>query len=264
LQLRAEAGAVFAPGEARVPATALFRTGGDTTVRGYSLREIGAGQSDGSVAAGHTLAVASVEWLRPLRSGGRRSLWEQAFFIDTGAVADRAAKLRLSTGVGTGLRYASPVFHMRRTATSDTTVNGQAIKQGDKVVLWYAAGNRDESVFTDAERFDITRNQRLHLAFGTGQHTCIGNRLAEMQIALMFEALSQRFPNLRITGAGRRLRSKTSSPSPGPSPCLAAIMCHAAHASHGHGSAAASEADSESLSELPETGGRPLLMPAAA
>ncbi len=113
LQLRAEAGAVFAPGEARVPATALFRTGGDTTVRGYSLREIGVRQSDGSVAAGHTLAVASLEWLRPLRSGGRRSLWEQAFFIDTGAVADRAAKLRLSTGVGTGLRYASPVGPLR-------------------------------------------------------------------------------------------------------------------------------------------------------
>ncbi len=105
------------------------------------------------------------------------------------------------------LRYASPVFHMRRTATSDTTVNGQAIKQGDKVVLWYAAGNRDASVFPDAERFDISRDQRLHLAFGTGQHTCIGNRLAEMQIALMFEALSQRFPDLRITGSGRRLRS---------------------------------------------------------
>jgi translocation and assembly module TamA len=113
LQLRAEAGAVFAPAQARVPATVLFRTGGDTTVRGYSLREIGVRQDDGSVAAGHTLAVASVEWLRPLRSGGRSSLWEQAFFIDTGAVADRAAKLRLSTGVGTGLRYASPVGPLR-------------------------------------------------------------------------------------------------------------------------------------------------------
>jgi translocation and assembly module TamA len=81
LQLRAEAGAVFAPAQARVPATVLFRTGGDTTVRGYSLREIGVRQDDGSVAAGHTLAVASVEWLRPLRSGGRSSLWEQALSL---------------------------------------------------------------------------------------------------------------------------------------------------------------------------------------
>ncbi len=113
LQLRAEAGAVFAPTDARVPATALFRTGGDTTVRGYSLREIGVRQADGSVAAGHTLAVASIEWLRPVRSEGRSSAWEQAFFIDTGAVADQAAKLRLSTGVGTGLRYASPVGPLR-------------------------------------------------------------------------------------------------------------------------------------------------------
>jgi linalool 8-monooxygenase len=105
------------------------------------------------------------------------------------------------------LRYASPVFHMRRTAMRDTEINAQPIKQGDKLVLWYAAGNRDEAVFSDPQRFDITRNQRLHLAFGTGEHTCVGNRLAEVQIALMFEALLTRLPTLRITGAGRRLRS---------------------------------------------------------
>lgn len=105
------------------------------------------------------------------------------------------------------LRYASPVLHMRRTATRDVVVNGQAIEKGQKVVLWYAAGNRDETVFSDPERFDITRDQRLHLSFGTGEHTCVGNRLAEVQIALMFDALIKRFPTLRITGPGRRLRS---------------------------------------------------------
>ncbi len=113
LQLRAETGAVFAATDARVPATALFRTGGDTTVRGYSLREIGVRQADGSVAAGRYLAVASVEWLRPIRAEGRASPWEQAFFVDTGAVADRPGRLRLSTGLGTGIRYASPVGPLR-------------------------------------------------------------------------------------------------------------------------------------------------------
>ncbi len=120
LQLRAETGAVFAATDARVPATdarvpatALFRTGGDTTVRGYSLREIGVRQADGSVAAGRYLAVVSVEWLRPIRAEGRASPWEQAFFVDTGAVADRPGRLRLSTGLGTGIRYASPVGPLR-------------------------------------------------------------------------------------------------------------------------------------------------------
>ena len=105
------------------------------------------------------------------------------------------------------LRYASPVLHMRRTATRDVTVNGQAVRKGDKLVLWYASGNRDETVFKAPDSFDITRDERLHLSFGTGEHTCLGNRLAEVQIALMFDALLKRFPTLRITGEGRRLRS---------------------------------------------------------
>ena len=105
------------------------------------------------------------------------------------------------------LRYASPVLHMRRTATRDVTVNGQAVRKGDKLVLWYASGNRDERVFAAPDTFDITRDGRLHLSFGTGEHTCVGNRLAEVQIALMFEALLKRFPTLRVTGKGRRLRS---------------------------------------------------------
>ncbi len=113
LQLRAEAGAVLASTAARVPATALFRTGGDSSVRGYTLREIGVRQSDGSTAAGHYLAVGSVEWLRPIRPAGGPSAWEQAFFVDSGAVADRAGRLQFSTGLGTGFRFASPVGPLR-------------------------------------------------------------------------------------------------------------------------------------------------------
>lgn len=105
------------------------------------------------------------------------------------------------------VRYASPVFHMRRTAMRDTELSGQVVKQGDKVVMWYMAGNRDEAVFKDAERFDIERPGPLHVSFGTSRHTCLGNRLAEVQVGLMFDALLDRMPKLRITGAGRRMRS---------------------------------------------------------
>ena len=105
------------------------------------------------------------------------------------------------------VRYASPVFHMRRTATRDTVVNGQAIRRGDKLVMWYVSGNRDESVFADPDRFDIERPGPLHVDFGAGEHTCVGNRLAEVQISMMSDALLQRMPDLRVTGRSRRMRS---------------------------------------------------------
>ncbi len=113
LQWRAEAGAVLAPAQARVPSGELFRTGGDTTVRGYRLREIGVPQPGGGTVPGRYLAVGSVEWLRPLRFGDRPGAWEQALFLDTGAVAERPARLRLVSSVGLGVRYASPVGPLR-------------------------------------------------------------------------------------------------------------------------------------------------------
>lgn len=105
------------------------------------------------------------------------------------------------------VRYASPVFHMRRTAMRDTVIHGQPIKRGDKVVMWYMAGNRDDKAFADPDRFDIERPGPLHVSFGSGEHTCLGNRLAEVQVGLMFDALLERMPDLRISGPGRRLRS---------------------------------------------------------
>jgi len=113
----------------------------------------------------------------------------------------------MSSAVREIVRFASPILHMRRTATCDTRIGDQAIKHGDKVVMWYVSGNRDESVFENAQRFDIEQPRPLHLGFGTGEHTCIGNRLAEVQISLMFAALGERFPDLHITGPGRRMRS---------------------------------------------------------
>jgi cytochrome P450 len=91
------------------------------------------------------------------------------------------------------IRWQTPLAHMRRTATQDTELGGKRIKAGDKIVLWYMSGNRDEAVFPDAERFDISRdNVRRHLAFGFGIHRCVGARLAELQIATLLDVLLDR------------------------------------------------------------------------
>ncbi len=109
LQLRAEAAAVLARSSARLPATLLFRTGGDTTVRGYGFRDIGVALPDGAVGPGRYQAVGSVEWQRPITRNGVDSAWESLLFVDTGAVADRASELRAVVGVGTGVRWRSPI-----------------------------------------------------------------------------------------------------------------------------------------------------------
>ncbi|MFD0666416.1 autotransporter assembly complex protein TamA [Ramlibacter sp. MAHUQ-53] len=114
LQLRAEGGAVLTRGDARVPSTQLFRTGGDTTVRGYGYRDIGVERAGGTVSAGRYLAVGSVEWQRPVRRDGEATPWEHTLFLDAGSVGDRAGRLAdLAYGLGTGVRYASPVGPLR-------------------------------------------------------------------------------------------------------------------------------------------------------
>jgi translocation and assembly module TamA len=109
VQLRAEAGAVLARTSAQVPSTQLFRTGGDTTVRGYGYREIGVALPGGQVGPGRYLAVGSVEWQKPIRYRGRPTNFESVLFMDAGGVSDRLGNLRLSTGVGAGVRWKSPV-----------------------------------------------------------------------------------------------------------------------------------------------------------
>jgi translocation and assembly module TamA len=109
LQLRAEGGAVLARGTARVPATQLFRTGGDTTVRGYGYRDIGVPLPGGKVGPGRFMGVGSVEWQRPIRRGGLPTEFESALFVDAGAVSDRIGGLRPSVGVGAGVRWKSPL-----------------------------------------------------------------------------------------------------------------------------------------------------------
>jgi translocation and assembly module TamA len=109
LALRAELGSIWAGTDVPVPSTELFLTGGDNTVRGYALRSIGVPQADGSVNPGRVLATGSVEWQRPLVLSGLRSAWENTFFIDAGAVGNAASTLRAHIGIGTGVRYRSPV-----------------------------------------------------------------------------------------------------------------------------------------------------------
>lgn len=105
------------------------------------------------------------------------------------------------------VRYASPVIHMRRTATRDTELGGQTIRQGDKVVVFYPSGNRDPSVFPDPDAFDIARPIRQHLAFGAGTHVCVGSRLAEMQLRLAFAEMARHVRRIEIMGAPSRVRS---------------------------------------------------------
>ncbi|WP_327582867.1 cytochrome P450 [Nonomuraea sp. NBC_00507] len=106
------------------------------------------------------------------------------------------------------LRWASPVYHFRRTATRDVDLGGKQIKEGDKVVMWYAAGNRDEAVFPDPYAFDVTRTKNDHVSFGKGSpHLCLGNLLARTEIRIMFEELIPRLADIRLTGEVPRVRS---------------------------------------------------------
>ena len=109
IAMRAEAGAVLAKDTANIPATQLFRTGGDNTVRGYGYRDIGIPLANGVVGPGRYLAVGSVEWQRPITLKGRPSEFEHTVFIDVGAVADKPQNLRPSFGIGTGVRWKSPI-----------------------------------------------------------------------------------------------------------------------------------------------------------
>jgi cytochrome P450 len=106
------------------------------------------------------------------------------------------------------LRWASPVYHFRRTATVDVEVRGQQIKAGDKVVMWFASGNRDEEVFDNPYDFDVTRKPNDHVTFGKGSpHFCMGNNLARLEIRLMFETLLPRLSSVSLAGDVKRVRS---------------------------------------------------------
>ncbi|HEB90525.1 MAG TPA: cytochrome P450, partial [Deltaproteobacteria bacterium] len=106
------------------------------------------------------------------------------------------------------IRWQTPLAHMRRTATRDTELGGQSIKKGDKVVMWYVSANRDESVIPRANEFLIDRkNAKQHLSFGWGVHFCVGSRLAEMQLRILWEEILERFRMVEVVGEPVRVRS---------------------------------------------------------
>ncbi len=106
------------------------------------------------------------------------------------------------------IRWQTPIAHMRRTALADAELGGKSIKKGDKVVMWYASGNRDETVFEDAEDFRIDRpNARRNLSFGFGIHRCMGRRLAELQLKILLEEVLSRWRRIEVAGEPERIKS---------------------------------------------------------
>ena len=106
------------------------------------------------------------------------------------------------------IRWQSPIVHMRRTAVADAELGGKQIKKGDKVVMWYISGNRDEDSIDRPNDFIVDRARpRHHLSFGFGVHRCVGNRLAEMQLIILWEEILKRFPMIELVSEPKRLYS---------------------------------------------------------
>ncbi|MEQ1863985.1 MAG: cytochrome P450 [Micropepsaceae bacterium] len=107
----------------------------------------------------------------------------------------------LPTMVDEAIRMVSPVMYMRRTATKDAEIRGQKIAEGEKVIMYYGAANRDPAVFADPDRFDASRaNAKDHIAFGIGPHVCLGQRVANMQLEAVYRQILTRFPDMQWTG----------------------------------------------------------------
>ena len=114
----------------------------------------------------------------------------------------------MPTAIEEMLRWVSPLIHFRRTATRDVEMHGQTIREGDKVVIFYPSANRDEAkFFANPQTFDVGRTPNEHLAFGIGEHFCLGANLARLEIRLIFEELLRRLPDIELAGPVRRLRS---------------------------------------------------------
>jgi cytochrome P450 len=105
------------------------------------------------------------------------------------------------------LRFASPVYHFRRTATRDVELHGKQIRSGDKVVMWWASGNRDETKFEDPYALRLDRMPNDHMSFGKGPHTCMGSNLARFEMRILFETLLPQVAEITQTGDIVRVRS---------------------------------------------------------
>jgi cytochrome P450 len=123
---------------------------------------------------------------------------------------DQYAKLRanpdlIPSMVSETIRWQTPLAHMARTATQDFKMGGKTIKEGDKVVMWYVSGNRDDTVIENPDAYIIDRPRpRQHMSFGFGIHRCVGNRLAELQLTIIWEEIMKRFPDIQVLAEPKR------------------------------------------------------------
>lgn len=150
------------------------------------------------------LVIAGNETTRHAISNSMLGLIEQP---DQLRILQRDPAL-MSTAVEELLRWATPVFHFRRTATRDVELGGKLIKEGDKAVMWFASGNRDDAVFENPYAIDVHRSNVDHMTFGKGSpHLCLGNNLARLEIRLMFEELLPRIEDIELAGDVMHIRS---------------------------------------------------------
>jgi cytochrome P450 len=150
------------------------------------------------------LIVGGNDTTRNSMSGGLLALSENPGELAK-LKADRALVASL---VAETIRYQTPVIHMRRTATRDTELAGQPIRRGEKVVMWYISGNRDESVIENADAFIVGRAKpRQHLSYGAGIHRCVGDRLADLQLRVLWEEILARDLTIEVMGPPKRLYS---------------------------------------------------------
>ena len=149
------------------------------------------------------LSVAGNETTRNAISGGMVTFFEHPDqwqrLVDNPDLVDSA--------VEEILRWVTPVMYFRRTATQDVQVGDKLIREGEKVLMYYTAANRDEERFEDSQKFDIGRAENDHVTFGHGEHFCLGASLARLEMTLLFKELIKRMPDIQLDGDIRRLRS---------------------------------------------------------
>jgi len=149
------------------------------------------------------LIVAGNETTRNAISGGLQVLCEHSdqkqMLMDDPSLMDSA--------IEEILRWVSPVHHMARNVTADTEIRSKQLKEGDRLIMWYPSVNRDEDIFENPYTFDIKRTPNDHLAFGIGEHFCLGAGFARKELRVMFEELFRRFPDIEMSGPPERLRS---------------------------------------------------------
>jgi cytochrome P450 len=149
------------------------------------------------------MVIAGNETTRNSLSGGAQALAENP--------AERAKLVNdpgaIPVGIEEIFRWVSPVNYMRRTVLKETELAGQKLTPGEKVVMWYGAVNRDPAIFENPHTFDVSRDPNPHLAFGIGEHFCLGARLAQLQVRVLFEELLKRFPNYELTGEVTHVRT---------------------------------------------------------